>query len=298
MGSKDMSKARICGAAVVAAAIVVSVSASAEAFCHKYRSVPVWFGVYYPNCGPCGGCIMPYVASGAYGGYGYCGIGCGCGYAYGCGHGCVKAPCRWAAHKACKRMLRGCGSCFGACFVGGCGSDCGLACGTGCGDGCGGCGDGCSGGCSGCAATGGEAGEVLYDGPAPAETNTPPMPQDPSASAHRPLIMLAGLRNSQGGGSADFEQGLSAYHNGSLDEAARQFEQASSAEPNNALYHYYRALTLHDLYGADAAEDARQQAVEAELREPIQGWGKRMERVQGRSRLWIEKARRQAGLVR
>jgi hypothetical protein len=30
----------------------------------------------------------------------------------------------------------------------------------------------------------------------------------------------------------------------------------------------------------------------------VKHWGKRMERVQGRGRLWVEKARRDAGLVR
>jgi hypothetical protein len=305
-----MLKARFCFAAAIAAAMVVSVSTSAEAFCHKYRSVPVWFGVYYPNCGPCGGCVMPYVASGAYGGYGYCGIGCGCptgcgygcGYAYGCGYGCMKKHCRWHAHKAYKRMMRSCGSCFDSyfggsydCACGGCGS-----CGDGCYTGCGGCSGDCStGGCSDCQTGSGDSGEVLYDGPAPADSPAPPaMPQDQSARLAHPLIMLAGLHSQQADGSASFEQGLSAYRGGSLNEAVRQFEEASSAEPNNALYHYYRALAQHDMYGAEAAGDALAQAVEAERREPVKGWGKLMERVQGRNRLWIEKARREAGLTR
>ena len=124
------------------------------------------------------------------------------------------------------------------------------------------------------------------------------MPDDQSASVRRPLVLLAGLRNAQADGSSEFNQGLSEFRGGSLNEAARDFEAASSAEPNNALYHYYRALTLYDLYGAAAGEEALAQAVEAERNEPIKGWGKRMERVQGRSRLWVEKARREAGLVR
>ncbi len=280
-----MLKSTCWAVAAMTAVIVASMSSNAEALCHRYRSIPVWYGVYYPNCGPCGGCIAPYVASGCYSGYGYCGIGCGgCGHArYGCG-ACVKHP-RLAAHKAWKRCLRGCGSCFAS-----------VGC-YGCGDGCGSCGAGCTSGCSSCN-TGGSDSKTIYDGPA---GDAPPLPSagiDQSAAARRPLILLAGLRNRQADGSADFERGLNAYRNGSLNDAAREFEVAASAEPDNALYHYYRALAMYDLYGAEAAVEAREQAVQAELREPISGWGKRMERVQGRARLWIEQARRDAGLVR
>ncbi len=298
-----MLKSTFLAIATMAVAMVACMSSDAEAFCHRYRSIPVWYGVYYPNCGPCGGCIMPYVASGYYSGYGYCGIGCGgcggcgsgcggCGYAsYGCG-ACVKHP-RLAAHKAnksWKRYMRGCGSCIAAmdCY-GGCGS---------CGSGCDSCGGGCtSGGCSSCGSDA-SGGEMIYDGPS---NDAPPMPAagpDQSASVRRPLILLAGLRNNRADGSAEFTRGLNAYRNGSLNEAARDFEAASSAEPDNALYHYYRALTMYDLYGAEAAAEAREQAIQAELREPIANWGRRMERVQGRARLWIEQARRDAGLVR
>ena len=102
-----MLKAKFLAVAAVAAAMVVTASTSAEAFCHKYRSVPVWFGVYYPNCGPCGGCIMPYVASGAYRGYGYCGIG-GCGYGCGAASGC--SACGTGCGYGCG-AASGCGAC-------------------------------------------------------------------------------------------------------------------------------------------------------------------------------------------
>jgi hypothetical protein len=111
-------------------------------------------------------------------------------------------------------------------------------------------------------------------------------------------MLLASAQQGHEDGSAAFERGLAAYRQGSMQDATAQFEAASAAEPNNALYHYYRALALHSLVGAGGAADARQQAVDAELREPIKGWGRRMERVQGGARVWIEKARREAGLAR
>ena len=316
-----MRKESIWTAVAVAAVLVATVSSQADAFCHKYRSVPIWFGAYYPNCGTCGPCIVPYMISGSICGAG-CGYGCnygygcggGCGYGYGCGGGCVKKHHHcWIGHKLWRHATAGCGSCFGGCdgYASSCGS-CYSGCDGGCGGGCsscdGGCGScggacdgGCSGGCSGggagcssCGSGGGSA-EVLYDGPS---ADAPPV-NDQSAGVHRPLMLLTGMRlSNQEDGSAAFGRGVTAYRHGSLNDASRDFEAAANAEPNNALYQYYRALALHDTLGADAAEGALQQAVEAEKRESVSGWGKQMERVQGRSRLWIEKARRDAGLTR
>ncbi len=98
--------------------------------------------------------------------------------------------------------------------------------------------------------------------------------------------------------SAAFDEGLTSFRARSFTNALQSFEAAATAEPENAMYHYYRALTLFDLNGAEAGNDALQQAIELEKREAVPHWGKRMERVQGRGRLWIEKARREAGLVR
>ena len=107
---------------------------------------------------------------------------------------------------------------------------------------------------------------------------------------------------SQGAGGASgagaFDQGLASFRARSFTNALQSFEAAATAEPNNAIYQYYRALTLFDLNGAEAGGDALRQAIELEKREAVPHWGKRMERVQGRGRVWIEKARREAGLVR
>ncbi len=99
-------------------------------------------------------------------------------------------------------------------------------------------------------------------------------------------------------GAAAFDQGLASFRARSFTNALQSFETAATAEPNNAIYQYYRALTLFDLNGAEAGGEALQQAIELEKREAVPHWGKRMERVQGRGRVWIEKARREAGLVR
>lgn len=106
------------------------------------------------------------------------------------------------------------------------------------------------------------------------------------------------ISNAQQDGSAAFAKGMTAFRSRSLTEAVGSFETAAAAEPNNAIYQYHLALALYDLNGAEVASDALQRAVALEQREPIENWGKRMERIQGRSRAWIEAARREAGLVR
>ncbi len=132
--------------------------------------------------------------------------------------------------------------------------------------------------------------------PAPASQAAPEAaPADHSASVQQSNFRLASAVRRDG--SAAFDKGVTDFRQGRKREALTDFETAASAEPDNALYHYYRALAQYDVDGAEAAQGALQQAVEAETREPIKNWGKRMERVQGRSRLWIESARRSAGLV-
>lgn len=344
-----MRKATIWTLAALTAVMVATSSNDAAAFCHKYRSVPVWMGAYYPNCGPCGSCLVPYVSSGCYAGFGYCGSGCGscgvggCGYGScglggcggGCGYGCANRYCGYGcgprlyhgytfgyggcgtrgcystgcgcvkkhhgclfAHKAWKRYLKGGGAYCGDgcgdsyCGEGGCGDgSCGTgSCGTGsCGEG------GCVGG-----NCGGDQGQVISDGPADDAPATPT--SDQSAGGRRPLMLLTALHQGDGQDSASaaaaFEKGLTAFRRGSMNDASRDFELACTAEPSNAYYHYYRALALFDLVGAEGAGEALQQAIQAERSQPVSQWGKKMERVQGRSRVWVEKARRDAGLVR
>jgi thioredoxin-like negative regulator of GroEL len=83
---------------------------------------------------------------------------------------------------------------------------------------------------------------------------------------------------------------------GATTEALQAFETATNAEPTNALYQYHLALALYDLARTEAAQQALATAVNLERDEPIAGWGKRMERIQGRSRVWVERARIAAGL--
>jgi tetratricopeptide (TPR) repeat protein len=99
-------------------------------------------------------------------------------------------------------------------------------------------------------------------------------------------------------GTAAYARGLRSYWDGNMTEALGAFDAAAAAEPGNALYQYYRALSFYNLQGEEAAADWLAQAVEMERQSPIKHWGRSMERVQGRARLWVEQARTSASLGR
>ncbi|HTU26155.1 MAG TPA: hypothetical protein VMF30_12190 [Pirellulales bacterium] len=136
---------------------------------------------------------------------------------------------------------------------------------------------------------------IIDQGQAPTPA---PAPDDQSALGNRSPFRLAGLERSNASGSAEFERGLEAFRGGSMNDALRAFASAAETEPSNAIYHYYRALAMFEVAGADGAQNLLATAVEVERREGVENWGKRMERVQGRGRLWVENARRSANLVR
>jgi len=246
------------------------------------------------------GCFGCGVGGSAACGYGYCGSGgsCGGGFCDG-GYACGYGSCG------------GCGDCDGGC-IGGCDGGCG-SCDGGCAGGCGA--GGCSiggGGCDNCVSGGAPVDgprsdeKVLYDGPAAGAPvhgeQVPPAPEpDPSAALRRGTpFRLTSNAEEVGGrdGSGDFSRGLRAFWDSNMTDALSGFEAASAAEPANALYRYYAALAVYNTHGADAAADWLSQAVEAERQTPVAGYGRRMERVQGQQRMWIERARQNAGLVK
>jgi len=143
--------------------------------------------------------------------------------------------------------------------------------------------------------------KVISDVPAAGEpaSEAPPAPspdqgvQAPRDSAFR----LTGLKQDQPG-VAEFNRGVGLYRSRQLNEALAAFEAAIALEDNNAMYHYYLAMTLFGLNGAEAGQEELNRAVVLEEQAPIADWGKRMQREQGRVRAWVEKARRDAGLVK
>jgi tetratricopeptide (TPR) repeat protein len=144
--------------------------------------------------------------------------------------------------------------------------------------------------------------ETINDGPAPPEPATPPAASPPPAEVdaqatnHQTAFRLAS--QTHGNGTAAYGRGLRSYRDGNMTEAIAAFDAAAAAEPENALYQYYRALAYYSMAGPEGAADWLAQAVDAERQAPIKNWGKSMERVQGSARLWVERARSAAGIGR
>jgi hypothetical protein len=225
---------------------------------------------------------------------------------YGCGGYCGGgAYIPWHKHHWCFPIIRHlCAKCAAhTAWRYGCGYGCTAPCYGDCGSGC-----GCDtyAACGGSASYGGEASGSAMPVGLPSEAQIisdrvlgegaePEAAEGQSADANQANFHLASYRKA---GNAAFQNGLDSLRKGSKTEALDAFDTAAQADPQNAMYHYHRALALYDLSRPDAAAYALRQAVQAEQREPVKDWGKRMERVQGRGRVWIEKARREAGLVR
>jgi hypothetical protein len=246
-----------------------------QAFHHHHAILYAYPGYAYPYCwrGHAGNINYLYGAYGANMPYGYGNPFCSYGAV--AQHRCCLAPRNWfgCCHK--HHAASGCWASSGCCAIGR-----------------------CSVSSPGAAAIPSDA-KIISDRilgeETPAQTTAPEGDRSASWNAGARLHLTASQHR---GGSGAFQAGVTSFRSGSYRAALVSFEAAAAAEPGNALYQYYLAMAQLEMSGATAAEAALAEAVLLESREPIANWGKQMERVQGRGRLWIEKARREAGLVR
>jgi hypothetical protein len=89
-----------------------------------------------------------------------------------------------------------------------------------------------------------------------------------------------------------FQVGLDDFRQGRWEPAAARFQDALDVAPWNAKYAYYQAVALHLAGRGYEASRALTIAVELEKQTPITDWGKSMQRVQGRPRIWLEDTRK------
>ncbi|MEX2118947.1 MAG: tetratricopeptide repeat protein [Pirellulales bacterium] len=92
--------------------------------------------------------------------------------------------------------------------------------------------------------------------------------------------------------ASSMQQGLHAFWAGDLAQAEQAFTAATASDASNPMALYFLALIQHQMGDVEAAEPTLGRAVELERRAPVLDWGRRMERVQGQHRLWLEEARR------
>lgn len=77
-------------------------------------------------------------------------------------------------------------------------------------------------------------------------------------------------------------------------DAEKAFEVARKLNPNDARLLYFQAVAQWAQGHEDQAQDTVAIAVQREQQHPIANWGISMERLQGRPRVWLEGARREA----
>ena len=146
----------------------------------------------------------------------------------------------------------------------------------------------------------GNSGKDLDLEPTPMEEKpqTPPNPEETTTAkaSVAPRFELASNVNvlrSETDGRDYYLTGMELYRGAQFDLAAKEFDNASQASPDNAKYAYFRALALHCSGQANGAYEALAVAVELEKQSPVENWGRVMSRVQGNVRIWLEDGRKQ-----
>lgn len=88
-----------------------------------------------------------------------------------------------------------------------------------------------------------------------------------------------------------FGDGLHKFWSHRYEEAIGRFQAARQIDPSKPAHLYFLALAHLRLGQVAQADRALAEAVELEARHPVAGWGRIMERVQGKDRVWLEEAR-------
>ncbi len=222
-------------------------------------------------------------------GLGNCEAECGGGR-----RGCFRA--KMAARRACRKAKRDCSTCLDSsgCFSEG---DCGDTC----------CIDSC-GNSYGFEYESGSYGGHIIDGetydpesvgrPIIIDETEQPVPAD---SAHltpsqRSLHLLASHQESveTQRQPPQFAEALSDYHIGDFHGALYRLTEAVEQGSKDPLTRYLLALCHYQIGDTETAQAILREAIKLEAKNPIANWGQRMERIQGRARVWVERARQAA----
>lgn len=130
-----------------------------------------------------------------------------------------------------------------------------------------------------------------------APRQSPPPVDEPSVTPSSPNVEERDVQGEESRSAARENHHLSGPEIrmvGQFNDPARMDEAAAK---NGAMHYYLLALEYRRRGEFAAAEDLLQSAIGAERRQPIARWGRLMERVQGRDRMWIERARSEAGVA-
>ena len=87
-------------------------------------------------------------------------------------------------------------------------------------------------------------------------------------------------------------EGRNYYQLGNYDLAIQSVQIATRLEPDNAEHHFVLAIIQYQQGLGDEAIRSVETAVALERHQPVEDWGRSMQRFQGTARVWLEDARR------
>lgn len=236
---------------------------------------------------------------------GTCSVGCegdcysGCVEDGDCGRrSCLRA--KRACRRACRQARRGCSDCEST-------STCCTS----------GCGEGISyGGCTSCG--GGDYGDSVYGEQIIGERIIGGETIEGGTTTGRPIIIdetdapapvdaahyrahasnegqLVGHRESASQSEPpQLNRAFEDYLMGDYHNSMYRLTEAVESGSKDPLSRYLLALCYYQIGDTETAEATLREATRLEAAQPIANWGQRMERVQGRARVWVELGRREA----
>jgi len=282
MNARSTGLSFACGVA-----ICLATASTASAQCYDC-------GVGYPHDVASYGCTGGYCA----GGFGGCASALGGCCLDGCGRcgklAAIKA--HFQARRACREARRACRKARRACRK--------NRCDNGCIDG------GCVSGSHYGYEHGDVAGEQIIEGQTyePEAIGSPilideqdhPAADDSTGIDHRAgsFTQLASHRKQAAADSPELRRALADVYQGDYHNALYRLSEAVERGSQDPLTRYLLALCQYQIGDTETAAATLREAVRLEGENPIINWGRRMQRIQGRPRLWIEQARRDAEVVR
>jgi Tfp pilus assembly protein PilZ len=87
-------------------------------------------------------------------------------------------------------------------------------------------------------------------------------------------------------------EGRNFFQLGNYDQAMQSLQIATRLEPDNAEHHFVLAIIQYQQGLGDEAIRSVETAVALERHQPVEDWGRSMQRFQGTARVWLEDARR------
>lgn len=122
----------------------------------------------------------------------------------------------------------------------------------------------------------------------PSDNRPPPQPvvRETPEATETPDVAQPAIARKQ------FGAGLTRYWNSNYEEALVYFEAAVELDPSMVEARYFRAFAMAQLGLHDQATNALNESLNAEKDQPLATWGRLLERIQGVTRIELERVRR------